>query len=237
MPILRIKRFLQDPGLCTIAAAAEVCNFYDKTVTYEMVKEIADNDGSGLCTSELAILLNKLGFQKLTIVSSDITQLDFTWKDLSKKDMVAKLKESVRKNKDKDYREVNRMYAEILSDETKDNNLVIDHSFGKYIRQSIDDGKPVLASFNWTMFFQWTKWNNGKDDPINGDSEEHEVVICGYDEKGVRIVDSHHEMYKGKLKKFKNGRYRMSWETLMTVMGYGDLIIPEGFLQQKLEIK
>lgn len=229
MPYIKIKRYMQDAGMCAVAAASSVANFYDKSINYEIVKNIADNDGDGLFTSELSLLLNNIGFYKVTVISSDINQLDFSWKDYSKNRLISVLKKSVKKNKDSDYKNVNRKYIEFLSKKC-DNNLIIDYQFGKYIRKYIDEGKPILTSFNWNLFFQCVKWSNGRSDAINGEYEEHEVVICGYDDVGVDVVDSHHEMYKGKLSKFKNGRYRISWETLMTVMGnYGDLIIPENF--------
>jgi hypothetical protein len=238
MPILRVRRFLQDPGHCAVASAAVVANYHNKEITYEQVKKIADNDGDGLYTVEIALLLNKIGFQKVTIVSSDVSQLDYKWKNLSRAAFISALKKSLRKNKEKYYKEVNSLYCKFLSDKTKENNVIIDYHFGDYIRNALDKGSPVLVSFNWNVHFQWTKWNkNGNSDPINGETEDHEVVICGYDDYGVSVVDSHHDMYKGKLKKFKSGRYRMSWETLMTVMGFGDLVIPEGFCKQDMEAK
>lgn len=233
--ILRVKRFKQQPGECAVAASAAITNFYDKTTTYRSLRKIADPDGTGMYSPQIGLLLNKIGFTKITIVSSDVNQLDFAWRDLTKEQLIDVLKKSVKKNKDKDYKEVNQLYMDFLL-ASPDNNVIIDHAFGRHVRTAIDNGKPVLASFNWNMFFKWTKWNDsGKEDPVLGDTEEHEVVVCGYDEKGVNIVDSHHEMYKGKLKKFKNGRYKMPWETLMTVMGYGDLIIPEGFSEPEEE--
>jgi hypothetical protein len=65
---------------------------------------------------------------------------------------------------------------------------------------------------------------------MKGDYSEHEVVIYGYDEKGVYILDSHHKLYRGRLAKYRKGRYKMDWETLHTVMGFGDLIIPERYV-------
>jgi hypothetical protein len=114
------------------------------------------------------------------------------------------------------------------------NNVIIDRQFGNHIREAINNGLPVLVSFNWNLFFKFPKWNKyGEADPIRGDFEQHEVVIYGYDDDGVNIIDSHHEMYKGKLKKYRNGRYKMDWETLMTTMGSGDLIIPKEFSKER----
>jgi hypothetical protein len=237
MAILKLQRYFQDPGCCAVAASASVANFYYPKMNYALVSKIAKNDGSGMHTPAIAILLNQLGFTKVTIISADVNQLDFSWKNFTRRKMVGALRKSVKDAPNKDYKAINEQYVEFLANKDCDNNLIIDHRFGDYIRSAIDAGKPVLASFNWNMFFEWTKWNDdGMDDAIKGEAQEHEVAICGYDDHTVSIVDSHHEMYKGKLKRYKNGRYKMPWETLMTVMGYGDLIIPENYDPARLEI-
>ena len=80
------------------------------------------------------------------------------------------------------------------------------------------------------MFFRFAKEKaDGSLDPIKGDYEEHAVVIYGYNNRGVYICDSHHQFYKYRLKKYKKGFYCISWEQLMTVMGTGDVFLPEEF--------
>lgn len=232
---LRVQRFLQEPGECAIAAAASVANFYHKDINYDFARDICDPDGEGMYTADIARLLNRLGFTKVTVISADLNQLDFEWKKLSKDDLIAQLKRSSRWNPDLGYRDCASSYVKFLTDDTCNNDLVIDSHFGNHIRKHLSQGKPVLASFNWNMFFQFPKWNDrGKPDPIKGDYEEHEVVIVGYDNDGVDIVDSHHELYHGKLAKFRTGRYRMDWETLHTVMGFGDVILPDKFVRQEI---
>jgi hypothetical protein len=228
----KLRRFKQEPGECALAAAASVANFYNKTVDYDFVRTLSSaNDGQGVYTPDIAILLNRLGFQNVTVVSADINQLDFSWQDLDRSDLVKQLKKSAKKHEDEGYREQSESYVEFLNDPDKDNELIIDRAFGDYIRKYVGMGMPILASFNWNLFFQFPKWNqSNKADPIKGDYEIHEVVIYGCDRQGVDILDSHHELYEGRLKKYRSGRYRMDWETLMTVMGFGDLIIPQEYV-------
>jgi hypothetical protein len=233
---LKVRRFLQEPGCCGIAAAASTANFYDSEVNYSIASRICKNDGEGLFTPDIARLCNRLGFTKVTIISADIGLLDFEWAHLKKPDLIQQLKRSYRYNPDPGSRESAGAYVKFLTDRDHDNDLIIDLHFGKYIRKHLSQGKPVLASFNWNLFFEFPKWNEqGKPDPIKGEFEEHEVVIVGYDNNGVDIVDSHHEMYQGKLSKYRSGRYRMDWETLHTVMGFGDLILADKHVPVDLE--
>ena len=104
-------------------------------------------------------------------------------------------------------------------------------AFGKYIRKHLNKKKPLIITFNWTMFFKFAKEDeNVKEDPINGSYTEHAVAINGYDNRGVWIVDSHHECYKYKRKKYRKGFYKISWENLMTIMGEGDVFLPDDYV-------
>lgn len=225
----KLKRFLQDPSCCAWASVASVGNFFNRKIDYDFVCGVMEPDGNGLYTPSIAMLLNEIGFKEVTVVSADLDQLDFCWKGLTKNKLILELKRC-RRSPRYEYREQVQQYIEFLEDKENRNNLVIDMHFGNHIREALDNGLPVLISFNWNLFFNYPKWNDNREvDPIKGEFEQHEVVVYGYDDKGVNILDSHHEMYKGKLRKFRSGRYKMDWETLMTVMGTGDLIIPGGY--------
>lgn len=235
--LTKMKRFLQDPGSCAFGAVASVANFSNRKVDYDFVCGIQAPDGQGLYTPDIGILLNKVGFTEVKIISADLDQLDFQWATLSKTKLAEEIKRSCRRHPDEGYREVAKSYVKFLNDPKNNNELIIDMHFGEYIRHTLDKGIPVLANFNWHLFFNMPKTNErGEKDPIKGDIQSHEIVIYGYDDKGVRIVDSHHEMYKGKLKKFGSGRYKMDWETLMTVLGCGDIIIPSGYSERNYEL-
>jgi hypothetical protein len=234
--VLKVRRYLQKPGECSIAAAASVANFYDSRIDYAMASRLAANDGDGMYTPDIGRLLNRLGFTEVTIVSADLKQIDFKWKNFNKARLIEQFKLEKKCGKDIGVKELAGAYAKFLSDRDNENNLLIDFRFGDYIRESIRHGAPVLASYNWNMYFELPKWNiYGEVDPIRGDFEEHQVAIYGCDSKGVNVVDSHYEMYRGRLNKYRTGRYKMSWEQLMTVMGYGDLIIPSGFSSERVD--
>lgn len=233
---LKVKRYLQEPGDCAIAAAASVANFYNSTVDYDLARHIVNPDGQGMYTADIGSLLNQLGFASVTIVTADLDHFDFEWKKLRKPELIEQLKRATRYCRDAGYRQSSQAYINFLANEECDNHVIIDHHFGGYIRDHLMEKKPALASFNFTMFHRLPKWNDdGEDDPIKGESSEHEIVIAGCDNDGVEIVDSHHELYRGRLKRFRSGRYRMDWETLHTVMGQGDLILPDGYDESVLD--
>ena len=233
---LKVKHFLQDPAHCAVASSAEMANYYDSTIDYEYTKKLAHKKISkkigdeGLETSQIALLLNYLGFKKVTIVSSSMSIFDYSWSKYSRKKITEALKNAISKKKDKVERlETKNMYKWISK--TEYNNCIkIDYDFDKYIKKQLNSRKPLILTFNWTIFFRFIK-DGGEEEPdaINGDAAEHAVVANGYDNKGIWIVDSHHEYYKYTRKKYRKGFYKMPWSHLYTCMGTGDLILAEEY--------
>jgi hypothetical protein len=232
--VLKVRRIRQKPAECAIASSVAVAQYYNKLIEYRAVSRAMDSGGRGLYTPEIGTLLNRLGFTKVTVVSADLDYFDYTWRDREK--LLAELLHSKRYEKDADTRKVAAAYVKFLTTEGVENELILNHHFGDYIRKSIDANEPVMISFNFNMFHELGKQDDaGKVNPRKGSCEQHEVIVNGYDAKGVSIVDSHTKMYKGRLSKFRNGRYKMTWETLMTVMGSGDVILPSGYSKERFD--
>ncbi len=235
MKRIKVTHFLQDStSTCGVAACAVVSNFYNSDIDYEKAKDVTYKQidkkifKDGMDSSQICMLLNYLGFNSVTLVTSDLSCIDFSWSQYSKRKMKEVLKETYMNKKDKEEKAVSiNLYKWYSSG--YDNRLVIDYNFGRYIRSRLNENKLLILSFNWTMFFKFSKEGKKYEDPINGDSQEHAVVVNGYDKNGVWIVDSHHQNYKYKRKKYRKGFYKMSWENLMTCMGQGDVIIPDGY--------
>lgn len=234
MPPLRVTRFLQEPGHCSIAACASVANYHNREIDYDMAKAecreyVLENLSEGLYSPHIGMLLNNLGFNKVEIITSDITIFDYSWKKFTK----AKLKESLldlskQKKAEAYVREQSILLIDFL-DLRKLNKVTIDYRFAKYLRQAIDRSLPAVVSFNWTMYFEFSKENDrGKPDPM-GDYSEHAVVVRGYNDKYLHIVDSHWKSYKYKLRKYREGYYLMRWEDFLTCAGMGDIIIPSEY--------
>lgn len=233
MQKLKIKRYEQHPGHCAVASCASIANYYDDDIDYEKTqkiakKKVAKNIDEGLDSGEIGSLLNHLGFDKVNIVSTNLHFLDYSWVNLTKLQLVRKLKKMNILYKG-EYSGVCKSLCKWVSSEEYDNNIIIDYDFGKYIRESLDNHKPLILSFNWTMYFRYTKYKSATQNVSSGESEEHAVVAHGYNKTGVHICDSHHKYYKYKLKKYRGGLYTIPWEQLMTIMGWGDLYIPESY--------
>lgn len=230
---LKITRYKQKPGHCAIAACATVGNFYNPDIDYEqsqkiVKKKVVKDIDEGLDSGEIGSLLNHLGFRKVTIVTTNLNIFDYSWSKYKKNHLISTMKEMGKSYKG-EYREVLKSLRKWLEFNQFDNNIIIDYDFSKYIRQALDDKKPLVLSFNWTMYFKYAKYKGIIENAIKGEAEEHAVVAYGYNKKGVYICDSHHQCYKYRLKKYRDGLYTIPWEHLMTIMGLGDLYIPENY--------
>lgn len=233
---LRVTRYKQQPGHCAVASCATIANFYNSEIDYEKTQKIAKKTVSpdideGLDSGEIGSLLNYLGFQKVTVVTTNLHLFDYNWNRFNKNKLLSNM-DTMAKTYRGEYRGVLKTLRTWLRCDQFDNNIVIDYDFGKYIRQSLDNKIPLVLSFNWTMYFKYPKYLEDVLDAFKGEIEEHAVVAHGYNKKGVHICDSHHECYKYKLKRYRDGLYTIPWEQLMTIMGWGDLYIPENYERQ-----
>ena len=232
LKLLKVRRFKQKPGQCAIAASASIANFYDSKIDYDTAQYVATSITNGpidfgLYSGEIGLLLNDLGFRKVSIISAEIDWLDFSWHDISNATMIQNLKKVNRRFKPPFNLEI-KSVIRFLSRKKNKNKLIVDFKHVDYIRKAIDDGLPVILSYAWTKVFKFAKCNqSGDTDPFRGDPDEHAVVVCGYDDEGAYILDSHNELYKGPLKKYSSGRYKMLWTDLMAVAL--EVTIPEDF--------
>ena len=234
---------MQKPSQCAVAACASVANYFNPELNYEITekvakKTVARNLNDGLYSGQIGCLLNNLGFQKVTIISSDLDYLDYSWAGLSQARLVEEIRKAQKKLDHSYDRGKAKHSAIFLEKESYQNKLVIDYNFGKYIREHLDAEHPLLLSFNWTLFFKYAKTDDNDDvDPFKGETVDHAVCCSGYSRNGVYIVDSHHEEYKYRLKKFRKGYYHVRWEQLMTCIGMGDIYLAESYSDQLLTAK
>lgn len=218
------------PGECSIAAAASLANFFDSDITYNKVRKMVPKRlrKAGLETAQEARLLNQLGFEAITIVTADLNLIDFGWAKYTKKSIVRRMKmlrAHYRRTKDKILVEYVDDMIIWLEDDRYDNNIVIDYEFKKHIRKQLARGVPVGAAINWTSLFKFSKGDRRQNGDINGEPEDHAIVLRGCDDKGVFVVDSHHKCYTGKRAKYKNGYYKLPWDIFLVNIPSGDLIL------------
>jgi len=233
MKKLKVKRFKQEPAHCAVASCAVYTNYFNEEVDYEFTKQVAYKvsksiPDDGMDDPEMGILLNLLGFRQVDIICSDLRYLDYSWASLSKAALI-ELFEKEKRRKVWQYEGFSskfKLLHKFLSMEGYSNSLVIDYNFGERIRAAIDQGIPPIVTFNWSLFFKFPKCNEyGETDAVHGSAEEHAVVVNGYSDKGVYIIDSHQESYKYSLKEYRSGRYFVPWEILMTIMGSTGTVI------------
>jgi hypothetical protein len=189
----------------------------------------AEERSGGLYTPQQGKILNDFGFPRVTIVTGDENLLDFTWRGLSKNTLLDKMRRKrdyCRRSGDTDNRDVLTYMIKWLSDPNCDNQLIIDDNFPKYIRQELDRGRPLGASFNWTKLWRRRKTGARKGgDDIGGYSVQHAVVVRGYDDQGIFVVDSHWKNYTHKLSRYRNGYYKIPWSKYLVSAPSGDLIL------------
>ena len=238
---LRVVRFKQDPRECAIAASASVANFCNKDVTYLLArdvvhKEVLKDTSGGLYAGHIGLLLNHLGFRRVTVITSDLDVVDFTWNKLSHRSKVAAMSAMLRTRLNEDVRDNLRSLRNFAADERFKNSVVVDYKFGEHIRTALDAGIPIIISYNWTLLWRFPKQGEDKQpDDIKGTYDYHAVCLRGYNDKGVHVVDSHWEYYKRKLKQYRNGYYLLPWEDLLSTMGKGELVIPSDYDENLLK--
>jgi hypothetical protein len=168
--------------------------------------------------------MNYLGFGDVTIVSSDLEVVDYAWNNLSRRKITDLVGGCVkRKNSAHSLKTLLRFLTLEDCGVKYNNNIIVDYDYRRYIQDYIDIGIPVIITFNWNMYFR-----QPKEDGV----EYHAVVVNGYDDNKVSIIDSLTE-YKYKLKKYNSGRYTIKWDHLLPVMGgNGDIVIPNNYSEK-----
>ena len=238
MRLQSIKRFEQQPACCAISSCACISHYYNSEIDYEVVGDIAAKlfkpckvEDEGLSSPEIGMLLNVLGFKKVTIISTDLNIVDYDWQGKNKAHIKKQLK-ILSRYKNDNYSSVAEGMIKFLSNKKCTNKILVDNQFGKYIRKMIDRDLPILVSYLWNVYFGIPKVDeNDNVDSITGQQLFHVVVAYAYNKYGLRVIDSHRENYRYRLKKFRKGRYLMPWEELMLSMAEGDIIVPDNYKQ------
>lgn len=236
MPILPVKRFTQNGRGCAAACISSILNYYNSKADMSLISKKFKTD-VGMYTPEIACMLNIVGFDRVAVHTCDLNVVDFAWASLGEKALSDKLFFSSKKTDNKHISFLMSAYSEFLSLSNYSNHLYITPEFKKAIVTEIDNERPCMVSFNWNIMFMHPKFGiDGFADPILGSFEDHLVVINGYDDDGVYIVDPHEELYKGKLERFSSGRYHIFWDKLLTAMGPGDVISAGNYRSESIYV-
>ena len=122
MKKLKVKHFFQDPAHCAVASCSTVLNFYNRNIDYNITKDFVYRyiakekivSEAGLDTGEMGLLLNYMGFNKVTAISCNLNCFDFTWDKLSKNKLIEKLNEAKGKI-DPSYRDYVKLYLNYVN--------------------------------------------------------------------------------------------------------------------------
>lgn len=226
--LLHVRRFNQIGAECGVASLASLVNYFDPTIDYKHVRSFIDPLDNiiedGIETFQQVKLLNNIGYKSITIVSHNEDLIDFSWAGKSKNEIILGMKK-LRKQHIKDKFESGVIMIDgiigRLEDSECDNNIIIDSEFHKHIKHSLKSGKPVLTSIQFNSFHKISKNYTGEA------TVYHSIVIRGFDNKGVFIVDSHNfDLRHWQFKKYQSGYYKVSWEKfLVNIPEDGDIII------------
>lgn len=227
--VLKVHRFRQHSnGTCAVAACSALANFYDNITKYKEVCKLVDIETinkEGMTTPEEGLLLNQLGLKKITIITADSYYFDFSWTNRSNKWKIERLKKvraRHRKESNHELADTANLYIKFLQNMECENNVVIDWDFSKWIKTVIRKGHPLIASINYTSYYKIKKEHNEDPDDIKGDPVEHALVIRGFDDHYIYVVDS-----LGKVTQIYNGYYKIKWEHFLSNFGTGDLLFAE----------
>lgn len=223
---LRVKKNKQAINECAIASVASLCHYYNKKIKYSKIRETIPHFAriGGLYDVEQGMLLNSLGFKNVNIVNCDLEIFDFSWNNLPKNQLLKKIKKvkkyynksfgfhssvapySEQSQKKQELKQYSELFYSWLAQKKYNNNLIIDTDYAKYIKKSLNQGNPVIAGLNMTTLGKSQK--EGSD--IGGFQLFHSVIIRGYDDKNVYIVDSDSE----------KGYYSVKWTKLLPNIYY-----------------
>lgn len=217
--LLSVKRFKQQGNECAVASVSSIANYYDRSVKYKEVRRLLPKEDrkDGLFTPQQGLLFNQLGYGQVTIVTFDLDIFDFSWNRLTTAGIIRRLKSARiywKKNKKMEQASLASAYIEFLQCKECKNKVVIDNNLPKYIKRDLRNGRPVGASFNYNSLWKTSKGGMAYGKDFRSETTEHAVVIRGYDDVGLFIVDSN-----------QPGYYKIKWSDFLLNTGTGDLIL------------
>lgn len=222
---MNLTRYKQDRNHCSVGACASVANYYDKLITYDVVKEEAyrttntnKKTYNGTESGEIGTILNNIGFESVEIVTCNYDIINYKWANLDPTTIGNRIKAKCRRENDNNPRSALNTMSRFLLDGF-DNKITITNNFRKIIKNALKKSMPIIIAFNWSMFAMI-------DMP---ERAYHVVALEKCSKKHVNVVDSHWRHYKGELAKYASGKYKMLWEDLMLFMDEGTIFIPSNF--------
>lgn len=189
---LRVQRFVQpDDVTCGPTCLLKVYDYYGEDFELdEVTAAIERNEDGGTLAVFLGMAAMRTGFCA-RIFSYDLQIFDPTWADLSRDELVRKIRARFPYLDDAKRRRTAVAYVRFLE---MGGELAFDDLTPALLKSIIDRGHPVLAGLSATYLygFKRERWDpdNGRlvDDDIAGEPTGHFVVISGYDHWGRSLT-------------------------------------------------
>lgn len=210
--LLTVRRFPQRSQECGIASVSSIANYYDPNIEYSDVRKLVADESrvNGMQVPQQALLLNDLGYSKVTIITHDLDMFDYSWNRFCNATVASRLRKVKRyfsQKGESDYASLTENYIKWLLRDGCENRVKIDHDFAKYIKRHLRDGRPVSCILNWNAMYKRAK---AKTQSAVGQTDFHAVVARGYDCNDVFVVDS--DSFRN-----ENGYYKIKWSRFLTV--------------------
>lgn len=196
---LNIPRFEQLKNTCGHSCLQEVLAYYrDKRSLGSILKEVKMIKGTGITVPQIAEYAVRQGY-KTRLYLYSFANIDPTWKSLSKKQIVNKLKKRIKyvqKAGRKDYiggyvRPWDELSCKSLLSFIKlGGELIITPITKELIISHLKKKMPVIVCLNSTAHFGEKREYDGKWDDIKGKCTGHFVVVAGYRDGKFYVINT-----------------------------------------------
>lgn len=185
---LKVPRFKQtDPMGCGHASLQEVFVYYGKNVPQSKILRDIGVRGYGSWITQLGLYAMKNGF-KAKIITEDANYLDPTWKKLSKKNLIKKLRVALKKANGRMKKDAYRYLIKFLKNggylefrQATKSDVV------RYLKKKI----PVIMCLSSTVLHKGRRYGKKGKRSEYGYPAGHFVVVSGYNNGRFTIADSH----------------------------------------------
>lgn len=191
-----------------------------------LIKEVPRLEGGGVLGVNLATDALRRGCE-VTIHSYNLMVFDPTWFELSRTDLIAKLRAQVKVRRSAKRKLAIAAYIDFLASGGKISFAPLN---GDLIRRYLDQNTPILTGLSSTYLYQAMREFGPEDDPddLRGHPTGHFVVLCGYNRKTreVSIADPLQANPHSPTRRYAIGVDRVLSSILLGVLTYdANLII------------
>ena len=151
----------------------------------ELVDSVPRSRSGGTFSVLLGIHAIDQGLEA-TIYSYNVKVFDPTWRDLSMKKLLQKVRARAKVVKSKQASSNLKAYIEFLQ---KGGKVRFDELKPKLIKEILRQEQPIIAGLNSNHLYRYSRTDEqGRDDDIAGQPEGHFVVLTGFEDKPTRFL-------------------------------------------------